>query len=167
MSVSATSVLVLGILTLTGCGTPSGSPKIINTSSNSTNHINSNINSETRSIQSQENSISVQMPQLILENILAFGSSIELVVTRGNLATEYFHPQIINTNPQQFVVNLKNIKSGKYPINKKIILDSGPISDLVISPLDKGLKLVFTFRQKVVSFKSGIAGGTMIVFQFQ
>lgn len=148
-------IILLVSIFLAGCGTPQSLPKV-------------SVTQPPASVKpmDQENTTSVQMSQLILGNIIVLGSSIDLVTTHGDMATEYSNPHITQTNPQQFIVFLKNIEPGKYAVNQKILFDTGLASDLVILPDNKGLKFVFTLRRKVTSFQTGIAGGTHIGFQF-
>lgn len=113
----------------------------------------------------QENTI--QKSPLTLENMLVLGGEIYLITTHGNMATEYSEPHITQTDPLQFVVILKNIKPGKYPINQKIHFDTGLLeSDLVIFPDQKGLKFVFTLRYKAKDFHIGISHGDTIIISF-
>lgn len=148
-------ILLLMAIFLVGCETPQSLPKV-------------SVTQPPASMKpmGQENTTSVQMPQLILGNIMVLNSSIDLITTHGDMATAYSNPHITQTNPQQFIVILKDIKPGNYAINQKILFDTGIASDLVILPDNKGLKLVFTLRKKVASFLEGIAGGTHIGFQF-
>ncbi|KLU62784.1 hypothetical protein CEB3_c08740 [Peptococcaceae bacterium CEB3] len=115
-------VLLLVAIFLTGCGTPQSLP-------------NFSVTQPPTSATSVGQENTIQMSPLTLENMLVLGGEIYLITTHGNMATEYSDPHITQTNPQQFVVILKNIKPGKYPINQKIYFDPGLLeSDLVIFP---------------------------------
>lgn len=103
---------------------------------------------------------------LTLENILVGGGAypgITLVVTHGDMVNEYTNAHVVTTGTQrQFLITLKNINPGKYPIGKPVSLNTKNIPSVEISNQGGNLVLTFDISKNYQSAVVGPAGGSEI-----
>ncbi|MFB5191867.1 hypothetical protein [Alicyclobacillus fastidiosus] len=111
-------------------------------------------------------SVTPSNPLLTLEQIQVADHQVVFILTHGDMQNTYGNPHISADN-KHFIVTLKNVEQGHYPLNKTKSIQSNWATSYQITRNGHDLTLSFTLKPGVSHFTPMIGGGDQIAFTFQ
>lgn len=178
--------LSVSMFSLAGCGTKTTSSQVLKSTPSSQNQTHSSSKGHTTTASSANkisttashsqstnaNKVVAQSTKnihnkMILEKIQVANSALVITTTYGNLQTAYANPQIINGNPKEFVVTLKNTIPGKFKLNQPKPISSNWGTSMEVSQVGNNLKLTFQLKSTISSYAIYIGYADMMQIQFK
>ncbi|EPZ49057.1 hypothetical protein [Alicyclobacillus acidoterrestris] len=155
----------LSFVTLSGCTTQNAS-----TNNHPTSHLSNHSTSNSLRVQNASStgtanntSAPSPAPQLTLEQIQFADNQITFILTHGDMQHTYVNPHI-TSDRKQFIVTLKHVGHGDYPIDVATPVDANWATSYQLTQKGDNLTVTVDLRPGFSTVTPLIGGGTQIAF---
>lgn len=105
--------------------------------------------------------------RLTLQRIQVVSNGVIFVLTHGDMLQVYENPHITGGRRPTFVVTLRNVDPGRYPLNHTTMVHSNWATDMTLSHVGPDLRAVFHLHPGIKTVTTAVGFGDTIQFMFR